>query len=66
MLADIHITVEEKELDPEDLDLRHRQAWESGEIDYRGRDKFEFILGRIQECIGSVLRDPTDVPVFLF
>lgn len=66
VLADIHITVEEKELDPEDLDLRHRQAWESGEIDYRGRDKFEFILGRIQECIGSVLRDPTDVPVFLF
>ena len=61
--SDIHIV---EEVDPEVLELRHRQAWESGDIDYTGRDKFEFIEERIQEFIGNVLRDPTDIPLFLF
>lgn len=52
------------ELDPVLQDLAHQRAWESGEIDYRGRDKFENIQKRIEEFIG-VLRDPTDMPMFL-
>ncbi|CAH3162696.1 unnamed protein product [Porites evermanni] len=55
----------EEEVDPEVLDLRHRQAWESGEIDYLGRDKFDLIQDWIQDSISSVLRDPLDIPMFL-
>ncbi|XP_078381112.1 uncharacterized protein LOC144663905 isoform X2 [Oculina patagonica] len=53
------------ELDPVLQDLAHQRAWESGEVDYKGKDKFDNIQKRIQEFIG-VLRDPTDVPMFLF
>lgn len=52
------------ELTPEQQDTAHRRAWENGEIDYRGRDKFDNIQKRIEEFIG-VLRDPTDMPMFL-
>lgn len=55
----------EEEVDPEVLDLRHRQAWESGEIDYLGRDKFDLIDDWIQDSISNVLRDPLDIPMFL-
>lgn len=49
---------------PEQRDTAHQRAWENGEIDYRGRDKFDNIQKRIEEFIG-VLRDPTDMPMFL-
>ena len=52
-------------VDPEVQDLRHQQAWENGQIDYKGRDKFEFIQERIVEAIGNGLRHPADVPAFL-
>ncbi|CAH3105254.1 unnamed protein product [Porites lobata] len=55
----------EEEVDPEVLNLRHRQAWESGEIDYLGRDKFDLIQDWIQDSISNVLRDPLDIPMFL-
>ena len=65
--SEIHITeqVEEEVVDPEVQDLRHQQAWENGQIDYKGRDKFEFIQERIVEAIGNGLRHPADVPAFL-
>lgn len=52
------------ELTPVQQDAAHQRAWENGEIDYRGRDKFDNIQKRIEEFIG-VLRDPTDTPTFL-
>ena len=55
----------EEAVNPELQDLRHQQAWENGQIDYRGRDKFEFIHERIVEAIGNELRHPADVPMFL-
>lgn len=61
-VAALHIV---EEVDEVDVDTRHRQAWECGDIDYRGRDQFHFILARIQEYIGNVLRDPRDIPTFL-
>ncbi|XP_029187140.2 glycogenin-1-like [Acropora millepora] len=64
-VASIHIAEEGEEVDPVTLDARHRQAWENGEVDYRGRDQFTFILARIEESIGNFLRDPRDVPMFL-
>lgn len=64
-VASIHIAEEGEGVDPVTLDARHRQAWENGEVDYRGRDQFAFILARIEESIGNFLRDPRDVPMFL-
>ena len=60
-----HVIPDSLHLDPVLQDIAHRQAWERGDIDYRGRDKFENIQKKIQESIG-VLRDPTDTPLFLF
>lgn len=63
-IADMYIDDPIAEITPALQDLAHQQAWENGEIDYRGRDKFENIQKRIEEFIG-VLRDPTDMPTFL-
>jgi len=63
-IADMYIDDPIAELTPALQDLAHQRAWESGEIDYRGRDKFDNIQKRIDEFIG-VLREPTDMPLFL-
>lgn len=65
-LSDIYIS-DHVVLDsnPEVQEISHQQAWERGEIDHRGRDKFENIQKKIQESI-NVLRDPTEAPMVLF
>lgn len=63
-IADMYIDDPITELTPALQDLARQRAWENGEIDYRGRDKFDNIQKRIEEFIG-VLRDPTDMPTFL-
>ena len=63
-IADMYIDDPIAEVTPALQDLAHQRAWENGEIDYRGRDKFDNIQKRIEEFIG-VLREPTDMPTFL-
>lgn len=50
---------------PELQEITHQQAWERGEIDYRGRDKFENIQKKIEESI-DMLRNPSEAPMVLF
>ena len=63
-IADMYIDDPIAELTPALKDVAHQRAWENGEIDYRGIDKFDNIQKRIEEFIGE-LREPTDMPRFL-
>lgn len=64
-MSDIYISDPVPNLEPVLQEVAHQRAWENGDIDYRGRDKFDNIQKRINESIG-VLREPTDVPLLLF